>query len=252
MNISKIKAPDDLKEKTIQLMEEELNSSSRFKPLASVAMICILMICSVFAYDYFSSIKVNQVEIPPLDPMYNIKANKLTEKANEYGIISEKNLTGRLKFQKELGVSLLHLPSSIDNPYIIEKIQSDNEDYVILTLYNYVLGDTSDYNYNSKKEFYTYKKGAEYKTPLSLEIVIMLSEDQMKTGWNEEYLGRYTFEENFISKQGYRVNIIKTITNNNHIPTRAAIFVVDGIQYKLTGRTSLENFKHIIDKMMYE
>lgn len=208
----------------------------------------------IYAASKFT-LEVNHRKIPGLNAMHNVSCKKLGESANKPGIILGENLTGKLKFQEELGIALLNIESIIENPYVIEKVQSDNEDYAILTFDNYVLGDTSNYKYDKEEGIYTFEPGDNYKTPLMLKIEIMLSENQMQNGWDTEYLGAYEFEENYISRQGYKVNVIKSTSENvkleQYIPERIAIFVADGIRYTLKGRTTLENFKDIIDKMKY-
>ncbi len=74
----------------------------------------------------------------------------------------------------------------------------------------------------------------------------------MEYGWDIDYLGMYQFKENYISLQGYKVNLLEdTIKNKteNYISEKCAIFVADGIRYTLKGRTSFENMKYIVDTM---
>ena len=61
------------------------------------------------------------------------------------------------------------------------------------------------------------------------------------------------FVEQYISKQGYRVNILEdTISETppeDYVSKKTAIFVADGIRYSLTGQVSMETMKEIVDSM---
>lgn len=220
-------------------------------------MVLLLMaLCgTIYANMYRDNhMKVNKENLPELDAMYVINSKIIGTSDNS--IINEKNINiieGEIK--NNFGIQFLSSKLASSNPYIIEKIRTDNEDYAMITLENYILGDTSDFNYNKKDGFYSYKAGEKFFSPLSLQIDVILSEEQMNNGWDTEYLGSYKFEEQYVSKQGYRVNIvsskIKENNGNNENSEKCAIFVADGIRYTLKGRTSLENIKAVIDTMEY-
>ena len=92
-----------------------------------------------------------------------------------------------------------------------------------------------------------------YKSPISLQADIVLSETQLNNLWTTDYLGMYSFVEQFVSEQGYKVNLIEeTIDGNqpqNFVSKKTAVFVADGIRYTLTGRTTVENMKQIVNSM---
>ncbi len=222
-------------------------------------MLEIILILSLSCISYANyyikdSVKVNKEELPEIDEMYNVSSDAFEMLNNESGPVYDKNSNGGL--QTKLGISLLTSELASENPYVIEKIQTDNKDYAILTFKNYILGDTSNYHYNKEEGYYDYMAGKEYYSPILLEVDIMLSEEQMRRGWDAEYLGGYQFKEQYVSKQGYKVNIIEgTQINNqmeNYISEKNAIFVADGIRYTLRGRTSIENIKNIVDTMEYK
>lgn len=148
---------------------------------------------------------------------------------------------------------MLNSVLSQNNPYMLGEIETDNKDFAILSFENYILGDTGNYNYLPNEDFYTYDHGKEYYSPVSLTVDIMLSEAQMKNGWDTDYLGFYEFKENYVSAQGYKVNLIEDTTGEdnveNYVSEKCAVFVADGIRYTLKGRTSYENMKNIVDTM---
>lgn len=240
-------------------MKKLSNINKRNKVTLSIVLLAILVTSSsyiIYASGYFEGVvRVNEKKLPELESMHVIETKKIKNRVDDYGVIYEENLSEHRKFQNEMSLSLLNSELSNDNPYVIEKIQTDNEDYAILTFDNYIIGDTYDYIYDHKEGFYNYRKGEEYYSPISLKVDVILSEEQMKNGWDTEYLGMYQFEEQYISKQGYKVNIMKETVKVNdtkeYISEKYAMFVVDGIRYTLKGRTSLENLKLIVDTMKY-
>ena len=100
---------------------------------------------------------------------------------------------------------------------MLGEIKTDNKDFVILSFENYIVGDTGNYNYLRNADFYTY--------------------DQMKNGWDTDYLGIYEFKENYVSAQGYKVNLIEDTTGEdnveNYVSEKCAVFAANGIQYTL-------------------
>ena len=206
----------------------------------------------IYANAYVQELmKVNEKELPQLDNMYIIKLNNLEKAVNKGEIYNERKI-----YPDKIMNLLLYSELANKNPYIIEKVKTDNENFAILMFENYVTGDTSNYRYNEEEGFYEYQKGKEYYSPVSLKADIILSENQMNNGWSVDYLGNYQFKEQYISKQGYKVNIIESKTTDsneeNYISEKCAVFVADGIRYTLKGRTSLENIKAIIDTMKYK
>ena len=120
---------------------------------------------------------------------------------------------------------------------MLGEIKTDNKDFVILSFENYIVGDTGNYNYLPNADFYTYDYGEEYYSPVSLTVDIMLSEAQMKNGWDTDYLGIYEFKENYVSAQGYKVNLIEDTTGEdsveNYVSEKCEVFAANGIQYTL-------------------
>ena len=205
----------------------------------------------IYANAYVQELmKVNEKELPQLDNMYIIKLNNLEKAVNKGEIYNERKI-----YPDKIMNLLLYSELANKNPYIIEKVKTDNKNFAIFMFENYVTGDTSNYRYNEEEGFYEYQKGKEYYSPVSLKADIILSENQMNNGWSVDYLGNYQFKEQYISKQGYKVNIIESKTTDsdkeNYISEKCAVFVADGIRYTLKGSTSLENIQAIIDTMKY-
>lgn len=192
---------------------------------------------------------VNELELPELDSMKITKQIKNREKSIKLQSISRMNYK---QIQEQLGVSLLNSELSKDDKYMISDVETDNKDYAIIKYDNYILGDTSNYSYN-EEGFYSYDEGNLYKSPISLQADIILSETQLNNVWTTDYLGMYRFVEQFVSEQGYKVNLIEEENDGNQpqnfVSKKTAVFVADGIRYTLTGRTTVENMKQIVNSM---
>lgn len=193
--------------------------------------------------------KVNELELPELDSMKITKQIKNIEKSIKPQSISKMNYK---QIQEQLGVSLLNSELSKDDRYMITDVETDNKDYAIIKCDNYILGDTSNYSYN-EDGFYSFDEGNLYKSPISLQADIILSETQLNNVWTTDYLGMYGFVEQFVSEQGYKVNLIEEKNDGNQpqnfVSKKIAVFVADGIRYTLTGRTTVDNMKQIVNSM---
>lgn len=217
-------------------------------------VICMIVFAIVFSSTIYAvklvneQSKVNELELPELDSMKITKQIKNREKNIKPQSISRLNYK---QIQEQLGVSLLNSELSKDDRYMITDVETDNKDYAIIKCDNYILGDTSNYSYN-EEGFYSFDEGNLYKSPISIQADIILSETQLNNVWTTDYLGMYGFVEQFVSEQGYKVNLIEEKNDGNQpdfVSKKTAIFVADGIRYTLTGRTTVENMKQIVNSM---
>ena len=225
----------------------------------STKKLTIVLCMMVFAIVFSSTIyavklvneqsKVNELELPELDSMKVTNQIKNREKGIKPQSISRMNYK---QIQEQLGVSLLNSELSKDDKYMITDVETDNKDYAIIKCDNYIIGDTSNYSYNDEG-FYSFDEGKLYKSPISIQADIVLSETQLNNLWTTDYLGMYKFTEQFVSEQGYKVNLIEEtidgIQPQNFVSKKIAVFVADGIRYTLTGRTTVENMKQIVNSM---
>ena len=225
----------------------------------STKKLTIVLCMMVFAIVFSSTVygvklvneqsKVNELELPELDSMKITKQIKNIEESIKPQSISRENYK---QIQEQLGVSLLNSELSKDDKYMISDVETDNKDYAIIKCDNYILGDTSNYSYNDEG-FYSYDEGNLYKSPISIQADIILSETQLNNVWTTDYLGMYGFVEQFVSEQGYKVNLIESKNDGNQpqdfVSKKIAVFVADGIRYTLTGRTTVDNMKQIVNSM---
>lgn len=218
-------------------------------------VICMIVFAIVFSSTIYAvklvneQSKVNELELPELDSMKITKQIKNREKNIKPQSISRLNYK---QIQEQLGVSLLNSELSKDDRYMITDVETDNKDYAIIKCDNYILGDTSNYSYNDEG-FYSFDEGNLYKSPISIQADIILSETQLNNVWTTDYLGMYGFVEQFVSEQGYKVNLIEEKNDGNQpqkfVSKKIAVFVADGIRYTLTGRTTVDNMKQIVNSM---
>ena len=218
-------------------------------------VLCMVVFAIVFSPTVYAvklvneQSKVNELELPELDSMKITKQIKNREKNIKQQSISRVNYK---QIQEQLGVSLLNSELSKDEKYMISDVETDNKDYAIIKCDNYIIGDTSNYSYN-EEGFYSYDEGNLYKSPISLQADIILSETQLNNVWTTDYLGMYGFVEQFVSEQGYKVNLIEEKNDGNQpqdfVSKKIAVFVADGIRYTLTGRTTVDNMKQIVNSM---
>lgn len=218
-------------------------------------VLCMVVFAIVFSPTVYAvklvneQSKVNELELPELDSMKITKQIKNIEKSIKSQSISRMNYK---QIQEQLGVSFLNSELSKDEKYMISDVETDNKDYAIIKCDNYIIGDTSNYSYN-EEGFYSYDEGNLYKSPISLQADIILSQTQLNNVWTTDYLGMYGFVEQFVSEQGYKVNLIETKNDGNQpqnfVSKKIAVFVADGIRYTLTGRTTVDNMKQIVNSM---
>ncbi|MDU5743775.1 MAG: hypothetical protein E6Z87_06990 [Finegoldia magna] len=232
------------------------NNNGRKKSTKKLTIaLCMVIFAVVFSSTIYAvklvneQSKVNELELPELDSMKITKQIKNIEKSIKPQSISKMNYK---QIQEQLGVSLLNSELSKDDKYMISDVETDNKDYAIIKCDNYILGDTSNYSYN-EEGFYSFDEGNLYKSPISLQADIILSETQLNNVWTTDYLGMYGFVEQFVSEQGYKVNLIEEKNDGNQpqkfVSKKIAVFVADGIRYTLTGRTTVDNMKQIVNSM---
>ena len=177
---------------------------------------------------------------------------ELTGVPYEYGMI-QKDYKDYRKIQEELGIHLLDTELSANNPYMQGHIMTDGSDFAMITVENYILGDTGRYQFLEEENRYAYESGNVFLSPISLTVRLILSEEQLNRGWDWEYLGMYRFAESYTSGQGYRVNLVERTLENgdtgNAVLEKSAVFVADGVEYTLRGRVSMETMKGIVETM---
>ncbi len=243
---------------------KKLWKNRALKYAAAFAIVIALGTTSVYALESLNSMFVNEEQLPALDDMKIVDMKKLDGMSDEYGTWHQE-FSDYSELESVLGVKLLDTPLRETHDYMIGKVETDNEEYAMIHVENFLIGDTTNYRSAQGEEKYrfeyngvpyTYDSGEEYYGTISLEIAMILGEEQYASGWNKDYLGMYEFVEQYTSKQGYRVNVVAGTTAvgvdelpDNFQEEKKAVFVADGIWYEVSGRVSIETLKGIVDSM---
>ena len=96
-----------------------------------------------------------------------------------------------------------------NNDYLQGHITTDDKDYAMITMNDCIIGDTANFRYLEEEDRYEYEHGKTYYSPVSLNSDLILSDEQLKNGWDTDYLGMYESMEEYQSAQGYKVNLIQ-------------------------------------------
>ena len=206
------------------------------------------------------SMRVVQIHFPTGNPEPRVPAEQEVSARqdgrlwtqDEYGMF-HKDFHNYGEIQEELGIHLLDTELSENNPCTLGHIMTDGKDFAVITVENYILGDTGRYQFLEEENRYSYESGSVFLSPISLTVRLVLSEEQLHQGWDWEYLGMYRFAESYTSAQGYKVNLVERTLENGDtedaVLEKNAVFAADGIEYSLRGRVSMETMKLIVDMM---
>ncbi|XCP85789.1 hypothetical protein ABXS75_03025 [Roseburia hominis] len=221
---------------------------------AAIACLFILVLGTTAAAGYFINniIKVNGTVLPELDSMQKVEITFPDGIKEENGLYFY-DFTDIDAFAESTGLHLLTTELAQNNPYMQGNMETDKASTATIRIKNFIIGDTSHFEYNANEQFYSYMPGMKYKTPITLEAIVILSDEQLEQGLDSEYLGFYEYAESFVSSQGYKVNLIQSANSSADasgiVSGKCAVFVADGIQYALKGSVSTETMKEIINSL---
>lgn len=244
-------------EKMKQNISKSLFHRNQHKILKiAAAGLAILMLGGTTAaagYYFVNKISVNDEVLSKLDDMHVVNIKEVEQPKDESGAI-EQDFTDYKELQEELGVKLLDTELAGDNTYLRGHLTTDNKDYAMLTMENYIIGDTNNFSWLPEEGRYEYSHGHTYYSPVSLNIDLILSDEQLENGWDTDYLGMYENIEEYQSAQGYTVDLLqdtngKKTADQNVVSEKIAVFVADGVRYTLKGRVSIDTMKEIVDTM---
>ena len=197
------------------------------KGMALASLMIIMSGVVVFASYLAQSISINGEKLPELDEMSVVKMD----------IHPSDIFISYDSMMKQADIKLLDsdVAGNIGGEHI--KRQTDYTDYCVIKVENYFAKNEEESIYSS----------------IVLEINLVLSEEQLSKGWEIEYLGCYELVETYISRQGYRVNIVEMINEGGEEKLdeneKRILFVADGIRYILKGKMGVEAAKGLVDSM---
>lgn len=229
---------------------EEEKRKVRFKfanVAAAVLALFLLGGTSVYAYYMVTNrTEVNQEELPAIDEMSCVESF-------DFSNVDENIIYDDYRgFNDLAGLNLLDSSLSEPNPYMQVRVETDKKDFAIIRVENYILGDTSNYQLVEDINLYNCDPGEVYYSSISLEADLILSQEQLETGFDMEYLGCYEYVESYVAEDGTKVNMVQGTFGNEEdgvVSEKIAIFVKNGVKYTLSGRVSIEEMKHIVDTM---
>lgn len=230
---------------------KQIKRKKKRVPLVAAAMLAVLLVGTTGAAGYYlyQRIQVNDQVLPELDSMtlqefHEIEGLKSIgdEEFPEY----ELKCKSYNELKNQLKTPLLDTPYSRDASLQDAIYTTDKENSEKIEIKPYITGDTTDVEKEGKICYYS--PGKEFFSPINLRIWTSISEEDLNKESSTDYLGGFEFVEQYVSKQGYKVNIV---ASDCEIPSYYALFVADGIQYELSGQVKLDKMKEIIDSMSY-
>ena len=239
---------DELKERILRKNRLKIGHYKfSLRYIVATCIILVLLMGTTVGAEYLINdiTRVNKKVIPELDPMKKFDM-VFPDGMRQDSIIFFYDFTDINAFCEETQLHLLTTDLTQNNNYMLGSLQTDKSDDAIITVDNFIIGDTSDFKYSEEDGFYTCTRGKNYITPVTMKAVVILSDEQLAHGWDHEYLGDYKYIESFVSSQGYKVNIIKSTS------TTCAEFVADGIRYTFSGNVSIETMKEIVNSLKAE
>ena len=125
-------------------------------------------------YRMLNQVQINGEVLPELDSMEIVKMNEPEAAADENGLI-DKDYRDYSRLKEELGTKLLDSELSQDNPYMLCRLYTDPDSFAIITVDNFILGDTDGYRFLEEENRYAYEQGEVYSSPVSLKADLILS-----------------------------------------------------------------------------
>lgn len=216
-----------------------------------VASVIIVVLCCVtVTYAAYNAImsrtEVNQKLLPDIDEM------RCIDEADFLWVDDVPTLTSYDKLVKLINVDLLDSGLSEESQYMNVTVKSDKENYAMIQVDNFILGDTKNFVLVEGTDHYNCDPGEEYASTITLEIDMILSRDQLETGFDMEYLGDYEYIDSYISELGAKINLLQETTKEitpELTTNKIAEFVFDGIKYKVSGRVSIDKMLWIVNSM---
>ncbi len=257
-----IEMPASVKENTLNKITA--TSKHRYKPIEVAAMIILCLALgssAVYAVSshFFAGGYVNQEEMPALDEYKVININDNITNTSSISADTELIFYDYKEFMDDLGVKLLNSPMTQENDQMMILYENIGE-AVYVKINGFLVGDATITGKSEDGNSYTFEPGNIYGSPITLKISFATTPAQAESGLDVEYLGYYKFDYNYISNQGWKVNVITSsqeLTEEQrkmfplYQPTVISVFVADGIRYELRGAISKELMEEIVNSMGY-
>lgn len=234
----------------IRLNVKKSRHTKIYKLPAIIAASLVLCATTGYAsYYIYNKISVNDEVLPEIDSMEVISAPAITGTSDEFGYVY-KQYSHYTEANATLNSILLHSSLADNTSYESVTLDTDNKDYISINVQNYIVGDVAQMKSVDSNNHFSFEPGQTFGSPVSLSVDIILSKSQLESGMEYDFLGMYNFQEQYISKAGYKVNIVTSDNNVRDVPSeKIAIFVSDGIRYRIQGCVSTSTLKNIVNSM---
>ena len=217
------------------------------KAVVAIAFFTILTGTIVVAKHSDGSLVINGEKIPDLEPLGVVQINETV--SMQEGI--DRTFSSMDELEDFLDICFLRSPEEADTKDCRIRYQKIGQGYNMIEASAYIIGDATDIAYDIPKHpfLYSWKEGEVYKKPINMKLWFRSDDVQKEIGY--EYLGNYSFVEDYVSPQGYKVDILREdIAGLEEAYTPyISIFVADNIRYELRGRVGLEEMKRIVNTL---
>lgn len=277
--VKKIKPDEELLDKVKGMSCNEKNNRKKIQyilyPIACVLVVSLLIRTNItiYAVDYLKSIFFKYKNVYMMETQIQPKIIDLGELTIKQGE-NMKLYTSVKELEEQYHLSLLQSPMAYewDEKYTMIEVygEEDNAMGVKIMSPYYIMGDLPirknelivpsentmipDCIYGDKEdEFF---QEYEYQTPIFYSAYFSVSRENVKLErkWERDYERKVKLERYISSKNGVEAMIscepfeIEGESKGYH-PNTQAVFVVDNIEYTLTGRVEIETMKKIIDSL---
>ncbi len=250
-----------------QIISEATGNGTKKNKLPRVGAAVITIFCllagstAVYAVSshFFGGGFINKEEMPELDEYQVVAANNLTSDSDYRTSYGNMVFYDYKEVIDNLGIKLLNSTMTEGNNQM-RIIYDNSSEAVIIKVNGFIIGDSTITGVSEDGESYTFEPGKVYGSPVTLKVSFATTQNQAEDGLDVWYLGYYKFDYNYVSDQGWKVNVI---TDSEEIseeqleqyplyqPVVISVFVVDGIRYELRGCISEDLMEEIVNSMSY-
>lgn len=247
--MSHIILPEDFEKRILSISHKR---ERIWKYKVAPVLLCLFLAAAVIGagYAWYHGIYINKEKLPDLEAMEKKTVRDSKALPDEMGFYWDK-YENYQDLCNDLGIDLLCSDLADGNSYMLISRKTDNENWNKIRVTAYIVGDLKSISRIPGKERYRWEPGEIFTSPVDMEIDIITSDSQLCYGMERDFLGNYEFVETYMSKQNYRVQIIRdnSVIGENVKQGYRAVFVADGIRYIITGQMDLEKLKEIIDTL---
>lgn len=245
--MKKLSLSEEFGQETVTKAKENPVRKKKKFPMAVAAMLAVVFVgtTSFAGYQIYQRIQVNGKDLPELEAMEIQEHEPIRGTKEEESGAKTKAYPDYAKLKEDIKVPLLDTKYADAEFQEVLYHEAPQGKYELIRVLDYI-PDKRDGKSVTGYEI----DGTQILSAISMNIYLALDETALETELNDEYVGEdFSFVEQYISRQGYKVNVIKLEYDPEWY---IAIFVADGVRYELYGVRELEEIKEVVDSMSYE